>query len=218
MSKNKVHLGFLFVLFVFIMIAVDVSGQFSYWGRSALKIGMFGLIPGFLSAKQLSFKNLFAKGKYFNYILLGSSGIVVAVLAGYFILNIFGAFSSVSTSLSNQVGVTLNNYPFVFMYVILINGPLEEFYFRFIMMDVKLFPSDGIQTLFSSFLFAIYHVGMLFTMFPFHLFVLAIAGLMVVGFVFIKINQLNQGILYSTTLHMAANLGINIVGAIILFS
>ena len=218
MNKKRIILGMLFVVFVMSMIVVDVSGGFSYWGRSILKVSMFGLIPGFFIVKRVSFKTLFSQGKHFKYILLLSIFIISVVLVGYFILDQFNAFSSVSTSLKQQVGVTLANYPYVFVYVILINGPLEEFYFRFVMMDVDLFKSKNIQAIFSSFLFSIYHVGMLFSMFPFYLFVLAIAGLMLVGFVFIKINQQNKGILYSTSLHMAANLGINIVGAIILFS
>lgn len=216
-NKKNIH-AIAFIVFVIVMILVDVSGEFSYWGRSFLKIVLFGLIPGFFIINKLTFKKLITTGDHLKPILLFSVLILGIVLGGYFILNQFNVFSTVSTSLKQQVGVTLANYPFVFVYVILINGPLEEFYFRFVMMDVDLFKSKNIQAVFSSFLFAVYHVGMLFTMFPFYLFVLAIIGLMIVGLFFIKINQFNTGILYSTLVHMAANLGINIVGAIILFS
>jgi membrane protease YdiL (CAAX protease family) len=218
MKRKQLAISILFIGFVLIMIAVDVAGGFSYWSRSAIKVTMFGIIPGFFLGSKQSLKTLFSKGKYLKYVVIFSLLIVGIVIGGYFILNQFGVFETVSTSLTNQVGVTLANYPYVFVYVILLNGPLEEFYFRFIMMDVDLFSSKTVQAVFSSFLFAIYHVGMLFTMFSFYLFILAILGLMLVGFVFIKINEHNEGILYSTILHMAANVGINIVGAIILFS
>lgn len=218
MNKKQLIHRSVFIVFVLVMIAVDVSGEFSYWGRSILKVSLFGLIPGFFLVKKLSFKQLLSTGDYLKQIILFGILILSLVLMGYFILNQFGVFDAVATSLKQQVGVTLDNYPYVFVYVILINGPLEEFYFRFVMMDVGLFKSRNIQAIFSSFLFAIYHVGMLFMMFPLYLFLLAIVGLMIVGFFFIKINQLNNGILYSIIIHMAANLGINIVGAIILFS
>lgn len=209
--------GVLFSGFVLIMIGVDVVGGFSYWTRSAIKVIMFGIIPWLFFTNKQSLRSFIQPGKHLKVVLLFSLFIIGGVWLGYVILNQFNAFENVSSSLTNQVGVTLKNYPLVFLYVIFINGPLEEFYFRYVMIKKKLFISPTVQALFSSFLFAIYHVGMLFTMFSFGLFVLAIVGLMLVGFIFIKVNEYSEGILYSTLLHMAANLAINSVGAMILF-
>ena len=126
------------------------------------------------------------------------------------------SFDQVPDSLSNQVGVSLNNYLWVSLYIILINGPLEEFFFRYFVMKNTWFKSHFVLVSVSSFLFAIYHVGMLFTMFDFYVFIIAILGLMIVGMFFIWLNHQNKGILYSVLIHMFANAGINLVGYIIL--
>src|SRR5699024_3591545 len=119
----------------------------------------------------------------------------------------FGMLSVVKDSLSSQVGVNPDNYPFVFIYIIFINGPLEEFFFRH--FTVK-------KQIISSFLFSIYHVGMLWTMFSCYIFSLSFFGLVLLGYIFILMNTKRNSILNSITLHMASNLAINPVGWMII--
>ncbi len=214
--KHKTLLILLVIVVVIMMIMIDHSGLFSYWGRSIIKIFMFGLLPGLFLTLTKSWTPMIRKGKYFPHVVLFGLVVFIVVLAGYYLLSQFISFNQVPESLNNQVGVSLDNYLWVSVYIILINGPLEEFFFRYFIMLNTWFKSRIGLMIFSSFLFAIYHVGMLFTMFDFYVFVLAILGLMIVGMFFIWLNHQNKGILYSVLIHMFANAGINLVGYIIL--
>jgi uncharacterized protein len=214
--RNSKLLFLLVTVVVFLMIIIDHSGLFSYWGRSIIKISMFGLVPGLFLTLTKSWTPVLAKGKHLSHILLFGFSIFVIVVVGYFLISQFISFDQVPDSLKNQVGVSLDNYLWVSIYIVLINGPLEEFFFRYFIMLNTWFKNRLVLIIVSSFLFAIYHVGMLFTMFDFYVFVFAILGLMVVGMFFIWLNHQNKGILYSILIHMFANAGINLVGYIIL--
>ncbi len=204
------------VFIVAIMIMIDHSGMFSYWGRSLLKIGMFALIPMMWLTINQGWSIIIKKGQYLKHVLTFGLVVFGVVILGYLLLSRFISFDDVPESLNNQVGVSLDNYLWVSIYIVFINGPLEEFFFRYFIMSQAWFKKRVWLILISSFLFAIYHVGMLFTMFDFYVFVLAIVGLMIVGVFFIWLNDKNKGILYSIILHMFANAGINLVGYIIL--
>lgn len=204
--------------FTLVMMLIDIQGGFSYWGRSLLKISFFGLIPLMMFYRQIHLSDLFKKGKHLK-LIVGTS---VVVLLGFglifLVLNHYALFEGVKASLSNQVGVNTSNYPLVFIYVVLINGPLEEFFFRYLLQKSTWPFSSTLMLVVSSFFFAIYHVGMLFTMFPWYLFGLAIIGLMGVGIFFSTLNRLNDSINYSIIVHMAANIAINTIGAFLLYS
>lgn len=215
MRGNKL-LFLLIIMVVAMLIIIDHSGLFSYWGRSLIKICLFGFVPILLLTLTKSWTPVFAKGKHLPFVLLFGVAVFIVVIAGYFIVSQFISFDQVPDSLSNQVGVSLDNYLWVSIYIILINGPLEEFFFRYFIMTGTWFKNRLVLILVSSFLFAIYHVGMLFTMFDLYVFVIAILGLMIVGMFFIWLNHQNKGILYSVLIHMFANAGINLVGYIIL--
>lgn len=193
---------------VFLMILMDASGMFSYFQRSIIKCVVFGVIPFILLQRKNIKLPTLKRNDQTKYIVVFSVIVVILILIGASVLNNLGMFNAVKDSLTNQVGVHRSNYPYVFVYIVLINGPLEEYYFRYYLLQ----QNSKSQTLLSSGLFAIYHVGMLFTMFDWYLFILAIVGLMLVGFVFIKINSPKNSILNSIILHMAANIAINIVG------
>lgn len=197
--KKKIYIITVSIL----MILIDASGQFSYLQRSIIKLSVFGLIPFMLIYKtNKKYPNL-RPNKYFKLILGLSIFVIVAVFIGAAILNNFDLLSFVKKSLETQVGVNKNNFPYIFLYIVLINGPLEEFFFRYFAND---------KTLFGSVLFSVYHVGMLFTMFPWYIFIMAIFGLILVGFVFSFINGEDDSILNSIIVHMAANIAINGVG------
>ena len=214
--RNSKLLFLLVTVVVVMMIIIDHSGLFSYWGRSIIKISMFGLIPSLYLTLTKSWTPVFTKGKHLPSVLLFGFVIFIVTVAGYFLVSQFISFDQVPDSLNNQVGVSLDNYLWVSIYIVLINGPLEEFFFRYFIMLNSWFKNRLVLIIVSSFLFAIYHVGMLFTMFDFYVFVLAILGLMIVGVFFIWLNHQNKGILYSVLIHMFANAGINLVGYIIL--
>lgn len=207
--KNKQSLpALLSAIVVLLMIFIDSSGSFTYFSRSFIKVTLMGILPlSYLYIKGKALPNL-RKDQYFKYIVILMIVIIFVIIGGAWILNQFAFLDQVKDSLARQVGVNAGNYPWVFLYIVLINGPLEEIFFRHVLLQLKI----PYKNIFSSFLFAVYHVGMMFTMFPWFIFALGILGLMAVGYFFIRINTEVNSILNSVLIHMAANLAINTVG------
>ena len=81
------------------MILIDHAGIFSYWGRSALKIMMFGIIPAMIISKTHTWTTIFSKGRYLKHVLLLGVLIFLVVLAGYWLLDGIIAFDQVPDAL-----------------------------------------------------------------------------------------------------------------------
>jgi len=201
-----------------IMVIIDSMGGFAYWLRSLIKIVIFGLLPAMVLIYNKHKFNVWDKGKHIKVVLLTSVVVVSVVISVFYLLLPYGVFDFVVNSLETQVGVNTNNYPFVFIYIVLVNGPLEEFFFRYVMQLDEFSMSKSKRIILSSLFFSIYHVGMLYNMFAWYLFAFAIIGLVIVGIFFSWVNSFNRGITYSIIIHMAANLAINTIGAILLYS
>ena len=75
----------------------------------------------------------------------------IIILGGYFLLKDIFDFSSVTTSLTNNIGVTGRNYIFVSLYISFVNSLLEEFFFRgFAFITLKRITGRKFAYLFSA--------------------------------------------------------------------
>ncbi len=215
MNKIKLYIPpMIAIIFTLVMMFIDVRGGSSYLTRSILKVIIFGVIPiTFLKYQKIEMPNL-KINKISKKVLIFAIISTIAIICTGVLLIKLGMLENVRDSLANSVGVKPSNYILVFLYIVFINGPLEEIFFRHSMLMIC---NSKLKTLISSFLFAIYHIGMLRGMFDFYLFVTAVLGLMLVGYLFIKINISKNSILNSVILHMFANLGINTIGFFIMY-
>ncbi len=200
------------ILLTFIMIGIDLKGGHSYLFRTAVKIALFGVIPFALLKYRKIKMPVLKKDENYKKVLAFSIIVLLLLLISGILLLKLGFLSNAKYNLSSAVGVNEGNYIFVYLYVVLINGPLEEFFFRYGIL--KLVENKGSIYL-SSLLFSLYHIGMLLNMFNFYIFVFSIIGLALVGLMFIKINK--DSILNSVIVHMSANIGINTVGLLIMY-
>jgi len=147
--------------------------------------------------------------------LLGTA--IFAVLLGCFFLtrNIID-FSGVTTSLTEGMGLTADNFIYAAVYISIMNSFLEEFFFRgfgFIML--KKYTPARFAYLYSPVFFAVYHVGMLAGMFHPAIILLLLLGLIIGGLIFNAVND-RFGCLYpSWFVHMGANFAINTMGLIL---
>ena len=93
-------------------------------------------------------------------------GVYIIIVGSYFLTRNIIDFSNVTSSLSKNMGITSTNFIYVSLYISLMNSFLEEFFFRgFGFITLKKYTSRKTAYLFSSVLFAIYHIGMLVGMF-----------------------------------------------------
>ena len=134
MLKKKKTIILIVLLGCLIMGFIDAVIRPQYLIKSFVKIILFSLMPILYSRynKDLNLKSLFkVKSKKEVIIALISGAAVFSfILGSYLILGEFFDFSNVVSSLSTNVGIDIDNFIFVAIYISFINSLLEEFFFR----------------------------------------------------------------------------------------
>ena len=208
-------------MFSIAITLIDAFVRPNYFLKIPIKILFFLALPilFFLKNKDVlrDFKKIFVfkKAGILKALLLGL-GVYAVILGGYFLTRNIIDFSNVTSSLTEGMGITAENFIFVSLYISLMNSFLEEFFFRgFGFITLKKYTSRSVAYLFSSTLFAIYHIGMLVGMFNLGALALLLMGLIIGGCIFNYLNELNDNIYPSWFVHMFANFAINTVGFIL---
>lgn len=203
-----------------VMAVVDGVIQPGYAVKSAIKIGVFLLVPFLLTRfrKDLQFRELFRfSRKGFLISLLLGIAVYGVILGGYWLLSGVFDFSNIVDSLSRNAGVNRNNFLYVSLYISFINSLLEEFFFRgFTFINLKASAGGRFAYVFSAAVFALYHVAMMTGWFSPLLFVLVMLGLMAGGVIFNWLNEKMGTIFSSWIVHMFANFAINTIGFILM--
>lgn len=203
-----------------IMAWVDGVLMPGYVLKSVMKLALFLACPFVLSRidKQIAFAELFRvqKNAIVRPILLGV-GLYAVILCAYFLVRNVFDFSNIAGSLTQNVGVTKENFLFVAIYISFVNSLLEEFFFRgFIFTNLKTLYSRKFAHGFSAVLFALYHVAMMIGWFGLPMFLLCMAGLTAGGLIFNYLNEKQGNIYASWFVHMFANFAINTIGFMLL--
>ncbi len=202
-----------------LMAVVDGIIQPQYAVKSFVKLALFLAVPLVWSAfdKDLQLKKLFvADKKSIRLALLLCIPVYAVILGGYILLKDVFDFSSVTTSLTGNIGVTKDNFLFVSIYISFVNSLLEEFFFRgFAYLTLKRIAGGSFAMIFSASVFALYHIAMMTGWFSPLVFVLILAGLFAGGIIFNYLNSKYGNIYASWFVHMFANFAINTVGFIL---
>ena len=203
-----------------IMAWVDGVLMPGYVLKSVIKLVLFLACPFVLSRmdKQIAFAELFRvqKNAIVRPILLGV-GLYAVILCAYFLVRNVFDFSNIAGSLTQNVGVTKENFLFVAIYISFVNSLLEEFFFRgFVFTNLKTLYSRKFTHLFSAVVFALYHVAMMIGWFSLPMFLLCMAGLTAGGLIFNYLNEKQGNIYASWFVHMFANFAINTIGFMLL--
>ena len=203
------------------MCFVDGVIMPTYLIKSIIKIVLFLLIPMiyFILYKDRTdyLKRLFVpKKKDFVLALLLGAGVYAVIMSAYFILRSYIDLTTIKDSLTSGIGVNAQNFLYVAIYISFVNSLLEEFFFRgFAFLILKQEMNKRFAYIFSSAMFAIYHVGMTSGWFNVFIYMLAMAGLFVGGCIFDFLNEKCENIYLSWLVHMCANFAINTVGFIL---
>lgn len=215
MDKNKKKTYGIIILIIIcciIMALIETVIEPAYIVKSAIKIMVFFFFP-FIYAKAINIKlfdNSFVldKKNIMKLLLLGS--VIYAVIIGAYSVtkNIFD-YSSLIDSLSSDQKVDGNSFIGVALYISFGNSFLEEFLFRLVSF-IKLFECTDrkIAYIFSSVIFAVYHIAMIGSSFPLPLLLLALIGLTIGGCIFDYVDEKNENIYNSWIIHMFADFAI----------
>lgn len=203
-----------------IMAVVDGLWQPGYAIKSAVKLTVFGLLPLAMTKALglISFRELFVfRKKGFLTALSLGLGIYVLITGGYFALRNVFDFSGIAGSLTENAGVTKNNFLYVSLYISFVNSLLEEFFFRgFLFRNLRENAAPVTAYGISAVLFAAYHIAMMIGWFGFGLNALVLFGLTAGGLIFNRLNE-KLGCIYGSWLtHMFANFAINTIGFLLL--
>ncbi len=198
-----------------IMAIVETVIEPSYWIKSAVKIVVFAGVPLVVLAAfkiklpsgafSLSRKNILA--------MLGLGAVIYGLIMGAYAITarIFD-YSALVESMTSDQQVNGRDFIFVAAYISFGNSFLEEFLFRLVsFMTLSEQSSKRGKTaayIFSSVMFAVYHVAMIGASFPPQLLILALVGLAAGGFIFDFIDSKSGKIYPSWVVHMFADIAI----------
>lgn len=220
-NKKSVYIAASMLVFSVFVDLIDAVIQPNYFVKIPIKLVFFLALPMtfFIVNKQefKEFKKLFVLKKrgILKSLLLGAA-VYAVIMSAYFLLRNTIDFSRVTASLTEGMGITANNFIYVSLYISLMNSFLEEFFFRgYGFITLKKYTNRKFAYIFSSGVFAVYHIGMLIGMFGIGALSLLLFGLIAGGCIFNYLNEKNENIYSSWFVHMFANFAINTVGMIL---
>lgn len=199
-----------------IMAVVDGIWQPEYFIKSAVKAGLFLIFPVLYSVfiGKLGLKRLLkANKKGMKLAIMLCVPTYMLIVGAYILLKDVFDFSAVTSALTNNIGVTKDNFLLVAIYISFINSLLEEFFFRgFAFLSLKKVAGKRKAYIFSAASFSLYHIAIMTGWFSVNMFLIAIAGLFIGGLILNYMNQKSGNIYTSWFVHMFANFAINTVG------
>ena len=211
-TKKSIFMITLIVLVCIVMAIIETIIEPTYFVKSVLKIVFFLFLP--LVFMKLQKERVFADGFSLNkkriIKLLGLGLIIyVIIMAAFFITKRIFNYSSLVKSLSADQKVSQNSFILIALYISFCNSLLEEFLFRFVaFIKLSEYTTKNVAYIFSSCMFALYHIAMIGGSFPVPLLLLALVGLAVGGGIFNYVDDKSRNIYNSWIIHMFADFAI----------
>ncbi len=218
-TKKAILMVALIAVFCTFMAVTDAFLKVNYFLKSAIKLFLFLVLPAVYAHydKETKIKEIFTvRKKGIKLALFLGVSLYGVILGGYLLLKDVFDFSAITGALTSNIGVTGKNFIFVSLYISFVNSFLEEFFFRgFAFITLKRITGRGFAYVFSSAVFAIYHIAMMIGWFDPAVFVIVLAGLFAGGLIFDWLNEKSSTLYPSWFVHMFANFAINTVGFIL---
>ena len=140
-----------------------------------------------------------------------AGAVFAVVLVGYALLAPWLDLSNITVRLEEKEGITAATFPFVAVYISVVNSFLEELFFRgFAFLGLRGELGQGRALLLSALAFALYHVGILDGWVSLWLAALMVAGLFCAGALFDYLDRAGS-LVPAWLVHIAANLAINTI-------
>ncbi|MEG2289258.1 MAG: CPBP family intramembrane glutamic endopeptidase [Clostridium sp.] len=203
--------------------SVEQFTELNYLFTTGCKIVLFGVIPYIIYYKieNTSPMKIIKRSRDKKSIRLGlllGTMVIIVIWTAYFIVKSYIDLDLIAKELMGSNLITPKNFPFVALYITFGNSFLEEFFFRgFIFLQIHSKGYKKLAYIFSSGLFAVYHVAIFKTWFNPWLIALALFGLFIGGLIFDYINLKSKSILNSWIVHICADISIMVIGFIMFY-
>jgi uncharacterized protein len=190
-----------------------------YFIKTSAKLILFMIVP-FIYVKWIKKESLkealrltkMKKGQFKVGLILGMSAFLVVILS-YLIFKNQINLDAILSDLQNKSKITATNFIFIGLYITFINALLEEYFFRgFVFLNYYEEGNVKFAYIYSSLLFALYHIGIFQSWFNPILIVLAVFGLIVIALVFNYIDTLSKNFINSYLVHILADCAIILIG------
>ena len=209
MNKKSLALIITVVICCIVIAAVETVIEPAYAVKSAVKAAMFLAAP--LAVMKIFGIKAFGESfklslKSFMKLLALGGGIYLIVIAGYLITKNLFDYAELVASLSKDQKVSAERFIPVAVYISIGNSFLEEFLFRQVaFLKLKELSSAKTAYIFSSLMFAVYHVAMIGQSFPPLLLIPSLVGLAVGGLIFDWVDEKGGHIYGSWFIHAFAD-------------
>jgi|GEM_PF-597526 len=189
-----------------------------YLYTSIFKVFMFILAPFMYCkiAKDAAFTDLLSLFK-----MRGRKNMLIAFALGFgtfaFIIIVFTLLlpffdRAVIVDALAENGITPYNAIFVFLYIVIINAALEQFFFRgFVFVQMYQIGFKRFAHGYSSVLFSFYHIPILFNGLSVEMLIFCTVGLIIAGLIFNTLAVIFKSISGSLIVHISANLALNLM-------
>ncbi|SDD94721.1 CAAX protease self-immunity [Bhargavaea beijingensis] len=201
-----------------VLLWVEQGLAVSYGWKTLAKIVLFLAVPLFVFRGEVRRFMAFRQtvSRRIRIALWTGAGVMAALFSAYFLLSGWIDAEALTEDLAGRVGVTGGVYPFIALYILFGNSLLEEFFFRGVLpAQFRGYPRLGLTI--PPLLFAVYHIAIFLPWFDLPILLLAVAGLWAGGVIFQLVNGRDGTILPSWIIHMAADLAILIIGAMMIY-
>lgn len=208
------------VISVAVMYYVEQILCPGYFWKSLIKVVLFsGVILGYAGITRTGLRRLLTleKPKYLKRtLILGLIGEAV-ILGIFFLIRGKLDLDAMRTSMMEKDGLTKQNCLIVLAYIICVNSFLEEAFFRgFLFGALKTSMKPAGAAIVSALLFALYHIGIVNSLFSPLLFIACILGLAAAGLLLQWLKEKGGSLFSSWMVHALANGAINTIGALII--
>lgn len=200
------------------MISIELILQPSYWTKSMLKLGifLFSIIVYSLIFNP-NLKILEYDKKNLKISICIAVVVYVLIIATYAFLDQYIDTEQIKNSLMGKEHINRSNFIYVAMYITIVNSFIEEAFFRgFIFLNIKALGYVKWSAVYSALLFSLYHIGIMSNWFNIYLFLVTLLALFGAGILLNWFAYKGKSFLASWPIHIAANLGINTIGFLIL--
>lgn len=212
------------ILCATILFTVEQILMVDYLTKTVSKVILFTICPLILIKGLM--KTTLREGLNIELVDRKTLGLGIA-LGAFAVAILFGTFMflrryidmpAIALDLSSKSKVTACNYLFVGGYLTIVNSFLEEFFFRgYIFINIYKCGFKKLAYIFSSALFALYHIGIFKSWFNMELIILCLLGLFITGAVLSYVDTKSHNFLNSWVTHIMANITIVFIGYKFLF-
>jgi len=191
----------------------------NYFVKTLVKIVLFTVLPYIYIRyiektsvrESLNLKRLHRRDLKIG-VVFGIASFLI-VLITYYFLNDLIDVEGIVYELENKSNITPRNFIIIGLYITFGNSFLEEFFFRgFIFLNLYKLKGRTTAYVYSSLLFALYHIAIFMTWFNIWLIGLALFGLVIIGFIFNWLNTKSNNFFNSWIVHIFADVSIILIG------